>query len=59
MGGLDLHWDQYSVCTYTNCTVAYSMQLVSACIASVAKGDAKLIGLGALGFPILMEAHMC
>ena len=37
----------------------YSMQLVSACIASVAKGDAKLIGLGALGFPILMEAHMC
>ena len=34
------------------------MQLVSACIASVAKGDAKLIGLGALGFPILMEAHV-
>jgi hypothetical protein len=34
------------------------MQLVSTCIASVAKGDAKLNGPGALGFPILMEAHV-
>jgi hypothetical protein len=36
----------------------HSMQLVSTCIASVAKGDAKLNGPGALGFPILMEAHV-
>ena len=34
------------------------MQLVSTCITSVVKGDAKLNGLRALGFPILMEAHV-